>query len=154
MACTTDVVILSVGLLSHLLLNSLVFDTVARHTAPSAWQLTALDCLMRCVGPQVRTPLNQLCLTVRALDLAPAGPRGVESFLLRAVTPPSDKAVANALDLLLRVGALDTSEALTPLGRSVTLSLCFPLPALPCISPSVASQMHGGHDSKPDREVW
>jgi hypothetical protein len=39
----------------------------------------------------VRTPLNQLCLTVRALDLAPVGPRGIESFLLRAVTPPSDK---------------------------------------------------------------
>jgi len=98
-------------------------STPSLYTPLSAWRLTALDSLVCVVRRQVRTPLNQLCLTVRALGLAPTGPRGVESFLLRAVTPPSDKAVANALDLLLRVGALDTSEALTPLGRSVSPSL-------------------------------
>ena len=54
---------------------------------------------------------------VRALELAPVGAGGIESFLLKAVTPPGAKATCNALDLLLHIGALRPDESLTPLGR-------------------------------------
>eukprot|EP00959_Pyramimonas_sp_CCMP1952_P221180 4623789-Pyramimonas_sp.AAC.1 len=54
---------------------------------------------------------------VRALGLARGGVGGIEGFLLKAVTPPGAKAICNALDLLLHVGALCPDESLTPLGR-------------------------------------
>ena len=66
----------------------------------------------------VRTPLEQLCLQVRALGLAAPGAGGVAAFLGRAVTPPAARATENAMDLLCRIGALRAAdEALTPLGR-------------------------------------
>ena len=65
----------------------------------------------------VRTPLEQLCLQVRALRLAPEGLGGVENFILKAVTPPSEKALMNALETLHRIGAFKEDESLSPLGR-------------------------------------
>ncbi|PHH68989.1 hypothetical protein CDD80_7087 [Ophiocordyceps camponoti-rufipedis] len=60
-----------------------------------------------------RVPLEQLCLSVRAM-----GFRDVAGFLDRCPTAPSGPAVDAALRLLGRMGALDGSE-LTVLGRQL-----------------------------------
>ena len=66
----------------------------------------------------VRTPLEQLCLQVRALKLARQGVGGVAEFVAKALTPPSDLALENALGRLIAVGALRADdEGLTPLGQ-------------------------------------
>ena len=36
---------------------------------------------------------------------------------MKAVTPPSEKALFNALETLHRIGALEEDEGLTPLGQ-------------------------------------
>ena len=66
--------------------------------------------------PEIRrVPLEQLCLSVRAMGI-----RDVPAFLGRALTPPENMAVAGALDILRRMGALDGDE-LTALGRHLSL---------------------------------
>ena len=66
----------------------------------------------------LRTPLGQCCLSVRSLGVTPARRGGIEAFLTRALTPPSPRALANALSSLRRLGAIDAeTEALTPIGR-------------------------------------
>ncbi|KAF2806284.1 P-loop containing nucleoside triphosphate hydrolase protein [Mytilinidion resinicola] len=66
--------------------------------------------------PEIRrVPLEQLCLSVRAMGVA-----DVPAFLAGALTPPDSTAVEGAIDLLRRMGALD-GEDLTALGRHLAM---------------------------------
>ena len=66
--------------------------------------------------PEIRrVPLEQLCLSVRAMGII-----DVTHFLASAMTPPETLAVEGALDLLHHMGALDGDE-LTALGRHLSL---------------------------------
>lgn len=60
----------------------------------------------------LRTPLQELCLHIKSLQLGTVG-----SFLEKALQPPDPLSVQNALELLKAIGALDDQEELTPLGR-------------------------------------
>ena len=62
-------------------------------------------------------PLEALCLTVKA---AP-GALPLASALARLISPPQPEAVEAAVQALHALGALDDAEALTPLGRHLTL---------------------------------
>lgn len=66
--------------------------------------------------PEIRrVPLEQLCLSVRAMGI-----KEVAAFLASALTPPESLAVDGALDLLGRMGALDGDD-LTALGRHLSM---------------------------------
>jgi ATP-dependent RNA helicase DHX57 len=66
--------------------------------------------------PEIRrVPLEQLCLSVRAMGII-----DVPTFLASALTPPDTMAVEGAVDLLGRMGALDGDE-LTALGRHLSM---------------------------------
>ncbi|KAM0813748.1 putative P-loop containing nucleoside triphosphate hydrolase protein [Seiridium cardinale] len=66
--------------------------------------------------PEIRrVPLEQLCLSVRAM-----GTRDVAGFLGRTPTPPESTAVEGAMKLLQRMGALDGDE-LTALGQQLAM---------------------------------
>ncbi|KAI2641453.1 P-loop containing nucleoside triphosphate hydrolase protein [Hypomontagnella submonticulosa] len=66
--------------------------------------------------PEIRrVPLEQLCLSVRAM-----GTRDVGGFLGRTPTPPAVTAVENAIKMLQRMGALD-GEELTALGQQLAM---------------------------------
>ncbi|KAH9904857.1 P-loop containing nucleoside triphosphate hydrolase protein [Xylariomycetidae sp. FL2044] len=66
--------------------------------------------------PEIRrVPLEQLCLSVRAM-----GTRDVAGFLARTPTPPAITAVENAVKMLQRMGALD-GEELTALGQQLAM---------------------------------
>lgn len=66
--------------------------------------------------PEIRrVPLEQLCLSVRAMGVS-----NVPSFLASALTPPETLAVEGAITLLGRIGALDGIE-LTALGRHLSM---------------------------------
>jgi ATP-dependent RNA helicase DHX57 len=66
--------------------------------------------------PEIRrVPLEQLCLSVKAM-----GAQDVPSFLAGALTPPDSLAVGGAINLLRRIGALDGNE-LTALGRHLSM---------------------------------
>ena len=66
--------------------------------------------------PEIRrVPLEQLCLSVRAM-----GVKAVPAFLASALTPPESMAVDGAIELLGRMGALDGDE-LTALGRHLAM---------------------------------
>lgn len=66
--------------------------------------------------PEIRrVPLEQLCLSVRAMGI-----KDVARFLGSALTPPDDLAIDGALRLLGRMGALD-GEDLTALGRHLSM---------------------------------
>ncbi|CAK7207319.1 Putative ATP-dependent RNA helicase ucp12 [Sporothrix eucalyptigena] len=60
-----------------------------------------------------RVPLEQLCLSVRAMGIV-----DIAGFLARAPTPPEVAAVDGALSLLRRMGVLD-GDRLTALGRQL-----------------------------------
>lgn len=64
----------------------------------------------------------QMC---KALELAPGGPEaedGVPSFLNKALDAPHQKAVANALELLVELGAMDQeTNDLTALGQCLAV---------------------------------
>ncbi|KAG0246716.1 P-loop containing nucleoside triphosphate hydrolase protein [Mortierella sp. GBAus27b] len=61
----------------------------------------------------LRIPLEQLCLSVKAM-----GEKDVEAFLSKALTPPPLTAIQMALKTLVDLSALDGSTGeLTPLGR-------------------------------------
>lgn len=68
----------------------------------------------------LRTPLQELCLHIKSLQLGTVG-----SFLAKALQPPDPLAVENAIELLKTIGALDDKEELTPLGISLWI-LLFP----------------------------
>ena len=66
--------------------------------------------------PEIRrVPLEQLCLSVRAMGIT-----NVTAFLASALTPPETLAVEGAMALLGRIGALDGNE-LTALGRHLSM---------------------------------
>lgn len=66
--------------------------------------------------PEIRrVPLEQLCLSVRAM-----GNKDVGGFLARTPTPPEVSAVEGAIKLLRRMGALDGDE-LTALGQQLAM---------------------------------
>ncbi|KAI2643524.1 P-loop containing nucleoside triphosphate hydrolase protein [Xylaria nigripes] len=66
--------------------------------------------------PEIRrVPLEQLCLSVRAM-----GTRDIGGFLGRTPTPPAVTAVENAVKMLQRMGALDGNE-LTALGQQLAM---------------------------------
>ncbi|XP_068656237.1 DExH-box ATP-dependent RNA helicase DExH1 [Aristolochia californica] len=60
----------------------------------------------------LRTPLQELCLHIKSLQLGKISP-----FLAKALQPPDPQSVQNAIELLKTIGALDEIEELTPLGR-------------------------------------
>ncbi|KAG9236565.1 ATP-dependent RNA helicase-like protein A [Amylocarpus encephaloides] len=66
--------------------------------------------------PEIRrVPLEQLCLSVRAMGIKEVG-----RFLASAITPPESLAVDGAVDLLGRMGALDGDD-LTALGQHLSM---------------------------------
>lgn len=66
--------------------------------------------------PEIRrVPLEQLCLSVRAM-----GTKDVAGFLGRTPTPPEVSAIENAVKMLQRMGALDGDE-LTALGQQIAM---------------------------------
>ncbi|KAM0829421.1 hypothetical protein ACQ4PT_066891 [Festuca glaucescens] len=60
----------------------------------------------------LRTPLQELCLTIKNLQLG-----AVASFLAKSLQPPDPLSVKNAVELLKTIGALDDLEELTYLGQ-------------------------------------
>ncbi|XP_022151381.1 DExH-box ATP-dependent RNA helicase DExH1 isoform X2 [Momordica charantia] len=71
------------------------------------------DAMLQYQLPEIlRTPLQELCLHIKSLQLGTVG-----SFLAQALQPPDPLAVQNAIELLKTIGALDDMEELTPLGR-------------------------------------
>ncbi|XP_030531691.1 DExH-box ATP-dependent RNA helicase DExH1 isoform X2 [Rhodamnia argentea] len=71
------------------------------------------DAMLQFQLPEIlRTPLQELCLHIKSLQLGAIG-----SFLSKALQPPDHLAVQNAIELLKTIGALDDKEDLTPLGR-------------------------------------
>ncbi|OCK75643.1 DEAD/DEAH box helicase-like protein [Lepidopterella palustris CBS 459.81] len=72
--------------------------------------------MMERPDPEIRrVPLEQLCLSVKAMGI-----RDVPNFLAGAITPPDSSAVDGAIELLRRMGALDGDE-LTALGRHLSM---------------------------------
>jgi ATP-dependent RNA helicase DHX57 len=66
--------------------------------------------------PEIRrVPLEQLCLSVRAMGI-----RDVPAFLSRTPTPPAAHAVEGAIRMLQRMAALD-GEELTALGQQLAM---------------------------------
>ncbi|RDI87898.1 hypothetical protein Vi05172_g1866 [Venturia inaequalis] len=66
--------------------------------------------------PEIRrVPLEQLCLSVKAMGIP-----DVPQFLAGALTPPDTRAVQGAIHLLRRIGALDGNE-LSALGRHLSM---------------------------------
>lgn len=75
------------------------------------------DSMLRYQLPEIlRTPLQELCLQIKSLQLG-----SIASFLSKALEPPEVLAVQNAIDLLKTVGALTPEEVLTPLGTFLDL---------------------------------
>ncbi len=73
----------------------------------------------------LRTPLEEMCLFTKKLGLAPGGPEdsdGVPAFLTKAITPPHEKSISNALELLVDLGAMfpETND-LTDLGQCLSV---------------------------------
>lgn len=62
----------------------------------------------------IRVPLEQLCLSVRAMGI-----EDVAAFLESSLTPPKGLAIEGAMKLLYRMGALDGDE-LSALGRHLS----------------------------------
>lgn len=66
--------------------------------------------------PEIRrTPLEQLCLSVKAMGIG-----DVPAFLSNALTPPDSLTVEGAITLLRRMGSLEDDE-LTALGRHLAM---------------------------------
>lgn len=62
--------------------------------------------------PEIRrTPLHEIVLAIKLLNLG-----DVQSFLRKALEPPPEEAVTEALVLLQEMEALDAGDQLTPLG--------------------------------------
>ncbi|KAH7388020.1 hypothetical protein KP509_16G053600 [Ceratopteris richardii] len=62
-----------------------------------------------------RTSLEELCLQVKLLD----SESDIRAFLSKAIEPPDDLSIANAIRLLQDIGALTSDERLTELGEQL-----------------------------------
>lgn len=71
-----------------------------------------------------RSPLDEMCLQVKLLE-QPGARVSIAEFLGKAVEPPVAQAVEAAVSLLTDIGALDSEERLTSLGRHLA---ALPLP--------------------------
>ena len=82
-------------------------------------------------APEVcRTPLEQLCLTVKTRF----GPdHRLLDVLGQMLTPPEATAIVSAVRSLTSLGALDDGEALTPLGRLLSQIPMDPRLAKTCV---------------------
>jgi HrpA-like RNA helicase len=73
----------------------------------------------------LRTPLEEMCLFTKKLGLAPGGPDdvdGIPAFLEKAISPPHEKSISNALELLVDLGAmLPETNDLTNLGQCLSI---------------------------------
>jgi len=73
----------------------------------------------------LRTPLEEMCLITKKLRLAPGGyedPDGIPAFLDKAIASPHEKSVANAIELLVDLGAmLPETNDLTDLGSCLSV---------------------------------
>jgi len=73
----------------------------------------------------LRTPLEEMCLMAKKLGLAPGGQDdndGVKAFLSKAMSPPHEKSIENALSLLVDIGAMvPESSDLTTLGECLAV---------------------------------
>ncbi|CAD7930194.1 unnamed protein product [Amoebophrya sp. A25] len=68
----------------------------------------------------LRTPLEETCLAAKMLLLeTEQGSTSIKTFLQKAPTPPEMLGITNAVELLKNIGALDTVENLTPLGKAL-----------------------------------
>ncbi|KAH6594498.1 hypothetical protein BASA61_003990 [Batrachochytrium salamandrivorans] len=63
----------------------------------------------------LRTPLEQLCLQIRAMDI-----QNIAGFLSKAITPPPIETITSAIDILKTVSALDQDHNLTSLGKHMS----------------------------------
>jgi hypothetical protein len=68
---------------------------------------------------------EEMCLMTKKLGLAPGGPEdddGIPAFLSKAITPPHEKSISNALELLVKLGAMfpETND-LTTLGECLSV---------------------------------
>ncbi|KAG6557198.1 hypothetical protein Mapa_001125 [Marchantia paleacea] len=96
-----------------------------------------------------RTPLEELCLQVKLLE-----PNGrIATFISKAVEPPLDLSVRNAVLLLQDLGALTTDERLTELGKqlgslpvhpSTSKMLLFAI-LLNCLDPALTAACAAGY---------
>ncbi|XP_047970216.1 DExH-box ATP-dependent RNA helicase DExH1 isoform X1 [Salvia hispanica] len=74
------------------------------------------DAMLQYQLPEMlRTPLQELCLHIKSLQLGV-----VSTFLSKAIQPPDPLSVENAIELLKTIGALDDREELTPLGHHLS----------------------------------
>lgn len=68
---------------------------------------------------------EEMCLMTKKLGLAPGGPEdddGIPAFLSKAITPPHEKSISNALELLVKLGAmLPETNDLTTLGECLSV---------------------------------
>lgn len=71
------------------------------------------ECFIEHQMPEImRTPLAELCLQIKSLGLG-----SMQEFMACAMNPPSPQTVNNAILQLKSIGAIDTKQELTPLGR-------------------------------------
>ena len=73
----------------------------------------------------LRTPLQELCLTIKNLQLGE-----VATFLAKSLQPPNPLSVKNAIELLKTIGALNDLEELTYLGLKL---YCYPAHYVTCL---------------------
>lgn len=98
-------------------------------------------------------------MQIKQLEVAPGGPEdsdGIPAFLQKAMSPPSERAIWNALDLLVDLGAMNPdSNELTPLGDCLSVLTVDPRVGKMLIwsyllgCTRVASNMACGMSSKP-----
>lgn len=74
------------------------------------------------VPEMLRSPLDNLILQVKAMDLKET----CVHLLSRCPDPPMLSAIEAAIENLIKIQALDKSEALTPLGRHISYLPCDP----------------------------
>lgn len=63
----------------------------------------------------LRVPLYNVCLV--ASVLCPAFKVSIKEFLLKAPSPPADKSIDHALDILRKIGALDATDGITRMSQ-------------------------------------
>jgi ATP-dependent RNA helicase DHX36 len=72
----------------------------------------------------LRMPLEELVLQAKQLGLAPGhgdAHDSIQAFLQKALDPPHDLSIANAVSLLQAISCLDEQEQVTTIGKAVSL---------------------------------